>query len=71
MRQARLEAANLSGARLKNANLTGARLRQARLQGAQGLETVRVAWIDLGEDGQPQLLHAEEARRWLLTAASS
>nr|BBH92028.1 hypothetical protein KTA_02270 [Thermogemmatispora argillosa] len=69
LRGANLQQALLTGALLTCADLTGARLGSASLLGARDLDTVQADWIDISEDdGPPQLLYGEQARRWLLSA---
>lgn len=52
---------------LYNNYIAGARLFGVDLSGAQGLETVRVEWIDVGEE-EPIRLEGEAARAWLRQA---
>lgn len=75
-----LEGANLSHVNLRWASLREARLAHAKFTGAQvegttfigatGIETVQVEWIDIGSEKAPQRLEGEQAKNWLLKAAT-
>ena len=80
-----LQDANLTGANFSHANmrgtylpraqlahaiLTGAQVEGAIFVGATGIETVEVEWLDIGSEEVPQRLEGEQAKNWLLLAAT-
>ena len=61
---------NFSGTLLKEADFSNAILdkclfAEASLSGARGLETVKLKWIDIGQNGCIKKLYGIEAIRWL------
>jgi uncharacterized protein YjbI with pentapeptide repeats len=64
-----LRGSNLESAHLRGANLTGARLHGAFLEGADGIDTVRADWIDIGDEMGSQRLEGVAAQQWLHEAA--
>ena len=67
---ANLRKAYLVKAHLAHAILTGAQIERAAFNGATGIETVEVEWIDIGSEKAPQRLEGEQAKNWLLKAAT-
>ncbi len=67
---ANLRKAYLVNAHLAHAILTGAQIEKAAFTGAAGIETVEVEWIDVGSEQAPQRLEGEQAKNWLLEAAT-
>ena len=66
-----LRFARMIGANLHNAWLTGAKLHGADLATAREVQTADADWIDVGPEGQEEILRGEAARAWLLRAAAA
>ena len=56
---------NLAGKDFSNAILDKCLFAEASLSGARGLETVKLKWIDIGQNGCIKKLYGIEAIRWL------
>jgi uncharacterized protein YjbI with pentapeptide repeats len=67
---ANLRGAYLAHAHLAHAIFTGAQVEKAIFTGATGLQTVEVEWIDVGSEDAPRRLEGDEAKNWLLKAAT-
>lgn len=65
-----LRSASLGGAYLAHAIFTGAQVEGTTFTGTTGMETVEVEWIDIGSEDAPQRLEGEQAKNWLLNAAT-
>lgn len=68
--QTNLTFARLNGADLSRASLNETRLYNADLRGIIGLDTAYITSIDIGAEGSPQILEAEEAKAWLMQQQS-
>jgi hypothetical protein len=67
---ANLRKAYLAEAHIAHAILTGAYVEGATFTGATGIETVEAEWIAIGSEDEPQRLEGEQAKNWLLKAAT-